>query len=159
MKRFLLTAILTLLVVSGAVHAQPEPSARLSPNVLQRRGHDLRRDLIGEYRRERVGGLIVYRKASPDISALVAKYIPAGTSFADAVAILDAAGRRHRRHPPETGRLEPDAEGNIFESVPMPGSILGFGVSYGCAITLVPSAPGEFTTVAQVKAGMFVSYL
>ena len=41
----------------------------------------------------------------------------------------------------------------------MPGSMLGFGVSYECAITLVPSAPGEFTTVAQVKAGMFVSYL
>jgi hypothetical protein len=159
MKRSLLTAVLVLLGASVAGYAQPMARARLSTNVLQQRGHDMRRELIAEYRRQRAAGLIAYRKASPDISALVARYIPAGTSFADAMAILDAAGHRHPRHLPETAQLEPKAEGNRFVTIPMPGSIFEFGAGYKCAITLIPTAPGEFTTVGQVKAGMFVDYL
>jgi hypothetical protein len=159
MRRFLLTAILTILGASGLVYAQPAESSRLSASFLQQRGNDMRRELIAEYRRLRASGLIMDRKEPPDVSALVARYFPAGISFEDALVILDAAGRRHRRNPPETGEFDPKAQGNLFVSIPMPVSIFEFGVGYKCTITLVPSAPRKLTTVGQVKARMLVDYL
>lgn len=142
-----------------AAYAQTTASSALSPQVLRQRGHDLRRDLIAEYKRLRGARLIIYRKSYPDVSALVAKYIPPGISFNDAESILDAAGRWHRKNPPETTPLQPGADGTIGVRILLPTSIFEFGAGYSCWITLVPRVPGEFTTVGEVKASILVDYL
>lgn len=158
-KRIFFAAALVLLSVSGPSFGQASGDSALSPELVQQRGHELHRDLVAEYRRLRAAGLIVYRRRSPDVTTLVARYIRPGTPFRAAMAILDAAGRLHRRRPPETGQLEPTPRGYIYVTIPLPTSILEFGAGYFCGITLIPKTPGQFTVVGDVKAAIGVDYL
>jgi hypothetical protein len=159
LKNIFVVATLTLLAASGATGAQGAVGMQLSAKATQQLGHRLHRDLIAEYKHLRGAGMIVYRKHYPDVSAVVARYIPPGTSFQDAIAILDAAGRWHRKHPPETPPLEPDSHGNVVVRILLPTSIFEFGTGYICVITLVPRVPGDLTTVGEAKAIIFVDYV
>ena len=119
------------------------PSSDTSPGApLQQRGSELRTAAAAEYKRLEKSGTL---QRGSDVTGLVQKYIPAGTSFDDAKAVLRAAGCR----------IGMTIHGNVLGDVRLGGGIAS-GVSL--VIELAPKAPGDFTVVDKVSASIIVQY-
>ena len=130
-----------LVLTSAGVDAASSPSSAPQA-LLEQRGTDLRAAVATEYRRLEKSGTL---KRGSDISALVQKYIPPGTSFDDAKGVLRAAGCR----------IGMTIHNNVLGDVR-----LGGGIASGVflVVELTPKSPGDFTVVDKVSASIIVEY-
>jgi hypothetical protein len=122
---------------------------------LQQRGRELRGAIDHTYKTLVDRNGLQQGLKGNDISPVVSKYIPLGTSFDDAEKILRAAGftvdPRPGQNPPED---RPDKHDVVAYIVPY---VQGFMSRTNVYISLRPKSPGNYTTIAKVNAGILVS--
>lgn len=102
--------LLVLASIGSFDAAAPPPPARSTMDADMQRGYDLRRDIEAAYARLRTAGPLQQNK-DYDFTTLVAKYIPAGSSFDGTLSILRNAGLTVSRQnsdgqPPAPGRRQ-----------------------------------------------------
>jgi hypothetical protein len=135
-------------IASPAAAQQYSMQASVPTNAVQD-GKNLRTEINSIY-----ASLLSAHKGDADVSAVVQKYIPIGTSFDTAEAVLRAAGcvvapRRHNIHP---GNVEPGTDG-VFGRVSLDRNILQ---SFQFGVTLIPAAPGDYSAVSSVTAAIYI---
>jgi hypothetical protein len=135
-------------IASPAAAQQYSMQANAPANAVQD-GKNLRAEINSIYASMRSA-----HKGDADVSALVQKYIPVGTSFDNAEAVLRAAGcvvapRRHSIHP---GNVDPGLDG-VFGRVSLNGDILQ---AFQFGVTLIPRAPNDYSAVAAVTAAIYI---
>jgi hypothetical protein len=97
------SAILTVFIVLGMQACTKNKEAE----ALAIRGQDLRMAIVQEYGELKSSHRLTFEPSN--IDGIIGKYIPPGTSFADAEKILKAAGFTLRPALPES---RPDGDGN-----------------------------------------------
>jgi hypothetical protein len=92
-----------------------------------------------------------------DVTAIVAPYIPPGTSFDEAEKLLRDAGFEIEPHPP---KIQPP-ERKSFDWYGLLAQISPFHTQFpfrfDLYVTLMPKGPGDYSTVQSVKATMWAS--
>lgn len=154
---FVLLAAMASQVVTGIYIRAAEPViGQMSSDELAQRGKELRAALQKTYQ-----DLSRARKLSAfgtDITETVLPYIQAGMSFSDAEAILRNAGFIVR-HPDLNQATNPNRAKDWYV---VTARISRFATSFlfvsiDLFVTLLPKSPGDYTTVAEISATMFLS--
>ena len=118
---------------------------------LERRGQALRNALENEYHR-------VLRRSGPnvDVTDVVLPFISNGMPFANAEAILRAAGFAVGRRPQPSSVLESNRNKEWYAVI---ASIEHFKenglVDVSAYVTLLPKSPDDYTVVDEMKAVLF----
>jgi len=121
---------------------------------LRRRGKELRNEIRSVYKTLKAEQKITAR--GTDISDSVRKYIPPGSSFDDAEEILRAAGFDVSSRPlSDTMSNAPDRY-SVGADLKLKGS---FPFKIQAIVSLTPKAPGDYSEVSAVSAGIFLSFL
>jgi hypothetical protein len=119
----------------------------------QERGKRLRSEIEQTYRALEAGHAL---KRDNDVTAIVGKYIPAGSSFSDAEQVLSGAGCKvsHRPAAAHTGplRREDDIDGILVLSS-------RFAAATKFIVVLTPKSPGDYTTIGAMRAAITVATL
>lgn len=147
------------LIIPITASAQSSSLRSLTDSVISKRGAELKGELEATYQD------LKSRKAltnDNDVTAIVIKYIPIGTTFDDAEAILRAAGclvgnpSQHQDVP-----TRPYAErmrlSTVDGSLPMNHGILDIGRKF--VVQLFPQTPTDYTIVDRVEASIIKQYL
>jgi hypothetical protein len=154
---------LLALVPPSTVHAQdaglspevvaPSPAPAAAParpvpaDPLIQRGWRLRAEIDATYQQLRATKTLTRRVDQPnDVTALVLKYIPAGTSFDNAAAILRAANCE----------IGVNAQGHGYATLPMKDGLLQ--QKHTLKIELVPRTANEFTVIGDVRGFVVLNY-
>ena len=118
------------------------------------RGHELRKDIIAAYKAAKGSR---WPRKGLDVTDLVTKYIPVGSSFEDAEAILRSAGCEVRRLFPGDNRTGSvgydDAVGGSFALERRFPSATEF------LALLMPKAPGDYSVIDKVEAVISVTFI
>jgi hypothetical protein len=160
-KRYLPGAALVLCALIAADVPRPAQAATGAPpqektmhsEQVDQRGKRLRLELEQTYRDWRDTNSL---QRGRDITALVAQFIPEGSSFDEAEAVLRAAGcqvgRRYLDH--RTGELtrKDDVDGTFTLASHFPNTTRFI-------VVLTPPAPGDYTKVARIRASITVATL
>lgn len=151
---------MTLLLVpaaSGASTAEQLENRKMDDLGLERRGVALRRDIEDEYARLKATHALKSWKQGNDVTGIVVKYLPAGTSFADGEAILRAAGFQVALPAPDrVPHPQLDYRDDVLGILTLEQS---FPSAVKASISLSPSAFGDYGVIARVAAGISVSSL
>jgi hypothetical protein len=153
-RRWLLALqTIALLVFATQVRASDKELHQMPSDDLQRRGTELRVALDQTYRKL-VDEQAIKPLQGADATDMVERFIPLGTSFDDAEAILKSAGFRLDPRPgpipPRLGFFGVSAVINPFSQ--------GFLSATNLDLTLYPKSPGDYTSVAKISASFFISY-
>jgi hypothetical protein len=141
------TVALTLCVPAAADVQPPEPTAAPAPDAAWQRGFKLRAELAAEYKRLRATRKLSNRIGlDNDVTTIVIKYIPVGTSLDDARAIMRAAGC--------LVGVSPD--GHVFGRAAMKDGLLD--VKHTFSVDLAPGAANDDGAVDEVRASIFTTY-
>jgi hypothetical protein len=138
--------ILSAKAVAEAVAPRNEP---MTEDEVKLRGEQLRAGINATYKLLRASNsLRTALRGGNDVTAIVLKYIPAGTSLKDARAILQAAGYM----------VGPLQQGHVVSRTILRGGLFEF---YGCelSVDIAPQATGDFSTVSEVRAIIFARYV
>lgn len=129
---------------------------RVEQKELERSGQMLRADLEQCYRKLR-NEKKLHPNGSSDVTALIEKYIPLGTSFDNAEAMLRFAGfsvdpRPNLNNPPTR-----------WDSYYVVAAISPFAETFisktSLYVSLIPRSPGDYTSVSKISAGFTLSTL
>ena len=121
---------------------------------LRQRGKELRNEIVSVYETLKAEKKLTGR--GTDISDRVRNYIPPGTSFDDAEEILRSAGFTvSGRLPSDTMSNAPDRY-SVGADLKLKGS---FPFKIQAIVSLTPKAPGDYSEVSAVSAGIFLSVL
>jgi hypothetical protein len=151
------------IALPGPVHAQaaghwsqvrpPEaasaaaPAAPVAADPLTQRGWRLRAEIDATYQDLRASKTLTHRvDQSNDVTPVVLKYIPVGTSFDEAAAILRAAGCV----------IGVTAQGHGYATLPMKDGLLQ--VKHTFAIDLVPRTANDFSIIGEVSGNIYENY-
>jgi hypothetical protein len=116
--------------------------------ALAQRGTQLRADIAATYQHLRQTKTLSNRvKDGNDVTDIVRKYIPVGTSFEDAEAILRSAGCH-------VGFSE---NGHVYGRAAMKDGLLQ--VKHTFAVDLEPPAPNDYSLVHDVSGTIFTVYV
>lgn len=154
---------LLAMTLPGPVHAQaaghwaqvappgaaptPTPAPLAADDPLTQRGWRLRAEIDATYQELRATNTLTHRVDQPnDVTPVVLKYIPVGTTFDEAAAILRAAGCS----------IGVDAQGHGYGTLAMKDGLLQ--VKHTLAINLVPQTPHEFSVIGEVNGIIFEKY-
>jgi hypothetical protein len=147
-----LLRVATAIVVSASFSLLPTAclsqradgsAAHAASADLQQRGKQLRAQINAKYRELEAEHKISARpKNGTDVSEIVMRFIPPGSSFDDAKAILNAAGCRVAPTP---------MDGKIYANAVV-ASHFPIGVIF--SVLLVPRTPGEFSIVGDINASI-----
>jgi len=135
-------------IKSYAETAAPQ-TEQITADALKHRGAQLQAEINATYKQLRASNSIRNSiEGGNDVTAIALKYIPVGIAFADAEAILRAAGCT----------IVHSKQGHVAARSNLAG---GFFDLYGhaFAVDLVPRAPGDFSVVAEVRANIFAKYV
>jgi hypothetical protein len=127
----------------------PAQTEQITADALKHRGEQLHAEIDATYKQLRASNSLRNSlQGGNDVTAIALKYIPIGIGFADAEAILRAAGCTIVR----------SKQGHVSARSNLTG---GFFDLYGHAFTvdLVPHAAGDFSVVAEVRANIFAKYV
>ncbi len=118
-----------------------------APDPLTQRGWQLRAEIDATYQQLRASKTLTHRvDQTNDVTAVVVKYLPAGTSFDEAAAILSAAGCR----------IGVDAQGHGYATLPMRDGLLQ--VKHTLAVSLIPRSPNDYSIVGEVSGMIYEQY-
>jgi hypothetical protein len=141
-----------MLYSSSPSHANP-PSGdtAFSTNLASQRGQDLRKEIYAVYANMKARSV---QRRSIDLTTLVEKYIPLGSSFKDAESVLRSAGctvtpRSFANHTPHLQRTD-SSYGTITLSTALFQATM-------FTVMLTPKAPGG-STVATIQAAIGTLY-
>jgi hypothetical protein len=137
--------------------AQTEKPQRES-DELKRRGKELRAALQRRHLQLVVNNVRIDPVGGVDATDAVLPYIPVGTSFSDAEAILRHAGFVIGKHPnlnapPDINRGK-DWYAVVAEISPFSTWLL---VRTDFYVELLPRSPGDYSTVSKVSASFFIT--
>jgi hypothetical protein len=119
-----------------------------SEDVLRQKGAQLRAQIDATYRQLRASKTLKNTvNDGNDVTAIVLNYIPRGTTFEVAEAILRATGCT-------IGQPE---HGHIFARAHMRDGFLR--MKHAFAVELVPRSPGDFSTVSDIRASIYLEYV
>jgi hypothetical protein len=136
-----------MLYSSSPSHANLPPGE----NALTKRGQELHKEIYAAYANMKVRGS---QRSTLDLTALVAKYIPPGSSFENAEEVLRSAGCKvtSRTFTNHTRYLHPSD--STFASITLSGHFLSV-TKFSAMLT--PKAPGG-STVENIQATISTSY-
>jgi hypothetical protein len=125
----------------------------MTSTSLDDRGRHLRADVVAKYRELKAAGALKGKEAMKgvDITPVILRYIPVGTSFHDAESILRAGGSKLEAEP------KPSESGDVVASLDLPAPALGF-VGVKCVVSLTPKAPDDYSAVGKVVGGIILLY-
>jgi hypothetical protein len=138
-----LACFLALAAASADIPAAASPAAAQTTQLNQR-GKELRAAIDTEYKRLK-GSRKLQR--DNDVTRIVQKYLPAGTSFDDAEALLHGAGCQ----------LGKSADGHRVVGRVILGGHFPSGVIF--VVSLTPKSADDFTVVDTVLASIIVEYV
>ena len=119
-------------------------------------GRKLRHEIQGIYAELKRTHALGSPRTGNDVSDVVLKYIPVGTSFDAAEAILRNAGCKIGTRPADIPKpwrpLEPQEP--VLATLPLGGWPLGHYLS----VALVPRENGDYSTVTRVSAKILMAY-
>jgi hypothetical protein len=153
-----LAALLLLAAVpmaSAAVSSSPAvTSTSVTTDQCVQKGKNLRREIQAIYSKSR--GTPWPRGRGPDVTDIVLKYIPVGTSFDVAEAILRGAGCKVGPRPTDI----PNPNRPLGPQEPELGrlNLGGWPIATVMGVSLYPGATGDYTAVAKISASIFVLY-
>lgn len=136
----------------------------MSASDVEQRGKQLRAELERTYRDPKDTRKLG-KGVGPgiDVSSIVAKYIPIGTSFDEAEQVLQAAGFHMAARPPRPMHREPAPEWEKALRFTMGGGLeldKAFGYRADVGVTLYPDAPGDpGARVKQIISSIQTTYL
>jgi hypothetical protein len=133
----------------AAPSAQSVPAATqpIPADPLMQRGWRLRAEIDATYQELRATKTLTHRVDQPnDVTPLVLKYIPVGTSFDEAAAILRAANCE----------IGVDAQGHGYATLPMKDGLLQ--QKHTLKVELVPRTTNEFTVIGDVRGFVILNY-
>jgi hypothetical protein len=117
---------------------------------LAKRGKLLRAEIDSTFKA--VGAQVPLR--GTDITKLVEKYIPLGTSFDDAEQVLRCAGFTVYPRPPSNIVSDRPDRYNVAAFLQLRGAVF---YKTQAIVSLAPRAPGDYSTVTRISAGIFSS--
>jgi hypothetical protein len=145
------------------VHAETIQQEKniMAPEIMKQKGKHLRDNIEDEYNRLKVSKTLSLPNTGKgnDISQIILKYIPIGTSFEDAEIVLQSAGFSLATSPPRPARsLDPSYDRfNIRGGLTL--EEMGFG-RVDVVIILYAETPGvAHTTVKKVYCSIKTSSL
>jgi hypothetical protein len=139
-------------MISRAFVAFTKELRQTTPEELQQRGKELRAALDKAYDQTRA-----VRAHEIDITETVLPYIPVGISFVDAEGIVRNAGFSVERPDLEKSRARGGDWYAVTAIIPFfRQPLLGKVSIY---LYLIPKSPGDYTTVAKIKAAMLSTVL
>lgn len=149
-----LFAPLTIDVIVKVDEAPPLPP-RSNLDAPMARAYQLRQTLDAAADRFKADKTI-HCCRGPDLTALVATYIPVGSSFEAAEALLRNAGLsvegRHTDSQPHSLGFND----NVNADLPLGG---GFPCGHKLAVSLTPRAPGDYSVVSKLNASIVLTCL
>lgn len=114
-------------------------------------GHELRREIDSIYAGLKANQAV---RKSNDVTAVVLKYIPVGSTYDRAEAILRAAGCKVSARPQgkPSDPFQDKVDGRAFL-----GSFLFGDIGVSLYVQLRPGAPGDYSAVGNVQAEIIKS--
>jgi hypothetical protein len=134
---------------SDICYANPLSTKSVSPTV--QRGHALRKEIDATYAKMKARG---GERSSLDMTALVTKYIPLGSSFEDAAEVLRNAGCKvtARNFDNHTPYLHPSD--STFASITLSTGLFS---ATTFSVELSPEAPGG-SAIETIRAAIATEY-
>jgi hypothetical protein len=152
------TLLALLLIASmsplGSVSAAVSSSTSIAADQYVQKGKSLRREIQAIYSKTR--STPWPRGVGPDVTDVVLKYIPVGTSFDVAEAILRGAGCMMGPRPTDI----PNPNRPLGPQEPELGRLTlgGWPIATVMGVSLYPVATGDYSAVVKVSASIFVLY-
>jgi hypothetical protein len=151
-----MAAAKTVSAADSALTDSTAPPTVAGTNNSVRMGKELRHEIRAIYADLKREKAFAPPLRGNDVTAVVLKYIPVGTSFEVAEAILRNAGCKIGVHPadiPNPSRpLNPQEP--VLATLPLGGWPLGHFLS----VALVPRENGDYSTVVRVSAAILMAY-
>jgi len=120
----------------------------ITADELRQRGKELRADIDATYKQLQASHALSNTvNGGNDLTAVVLKYVSVGDSFADAEAILRAAGCV----------IGVSKQGSVTAAIDLGGGFLELKHTF--AATLTPRVAGDFSAVNAVSAKIYVKYV
>jgi len=119
------------------------------------RGASLRREINAAYADAKSRNAFVH--GGYDVTSIVSKYIPAGTTFNEAEQVLRAAGCRVSAHSADFTRGGDSIDERIRLSSVVATRDMSRGIwdmGYSWAVSLSPNQPGDYDVVAKMSSSI-----
>jgi|SRR5437867_1725526 len=130
---------------------------QMTSDDLDRRGKQLRAEIESAYKELKSANKLRGGIKGNDIDEIVLKYVPIGTSFDDAENILRHAGFKvYPRPAADAGGNRPD-KSHVHAWIDSLDH--GFGWNVRVIVLLGPKAPGDYTDITGISAGIFYDTL
>jgi len=132
-------------------------NGQMTSDDLDRRGKQLRAEIELVYKELKSATKLVVGYRGNDIREIVLKYVPIGTSFDDAETILRFAG--FTVYPRPEANATGDRPDKYDVSAFIDSFDHGFAYNVQVIVLLKPKAPGDYSDISGISAGIFYSSL
>lgn len=138
------------------ISMKKEVVKKMNSEDLEQRGRELRIQLQKTYEELLASGRLYFW--STDISESVHKYVSRDMSFDEAEAILRAAGFTVGPHPDVNAPPDPNRNKDWYAVLAwIQNFVQHFPIQVSVYVTLFPKSPGDYTSVANVRASFLAS--